>query len=112
MIAKNISRRHLDTGQRAFVANDMREWVDEQAAKKRQEAAGSHGIEGGRGNKETETLPPKSAEGFDTSLAAKAKKNSEDEALHLAGKAAGLGATTVTAYRARNIPKLAGPGHA
>lgn len=68
-------------------------------AKKRQEVAGLRGDEGGRGNKKPETLPPTSAGGFDVSLSEKAKKNSEGEALHQAGKAAGVGKTSVTAAK-------------
>lgn len=65
MIAENIDRRHLDTGQRAIVAQDMRSYVDEQA-KKRQEEGGLRGAETGnamRGEDGKYRLMPKTASG-------------------------------------------------
>jgi len=37
VIAENINRRNLDPGQRAFVAQDMRAYVDTEAKKRQQE---------------------------------------------------------------------------
>jgi len=60
-------------------------------AKERQEAAGSRGNEGGRGNKKPETLPAKTQEGF-SSLPKKARGRAENESSYQAAKAAGVGA--------------------
>ena len=49
IIGANLARRHLDKGQKVALALEIEpHFADE--AKKRQEAAGEHGKEGGRGN--------------------------------------------------------------
>lgn len=64
-------------------------------AKERQEAAGSRGNEGGRGNKKPETLPAKTQEGF-SFLPKKARGRVKNESSYQAAKAAGVGRRTVS----------------
>jgi len=69
-------------------------------ARNRQEAAGSHGSEGGRGHKTEETLPANSQEGF-SSLPEKARGRMENESSYQAGKAGGVGRGQSAVSRSR-----------